>query len=129
MHDSGWYWAEYQGKEGLIPEDYLQPLNDFDESEKWCEVLYDFDAQDDSELSLRYGDVVKLVGNAEFTGWLLGASDAPPSIDSKLGEAEDKQGMFPESYARVMEASELRALNNLFDRYTNVSESAAHRVC
>lgn len=85
-------------EESDIEEDYdedfdTQGENEDDDDEEDCTQgqargLYDFDAENESELSFKEGDIV-WIHYRQFPGWFL-------------GEKEGKSGLVPENYVQLL---------------------------
>ncbi|ELP90000.1 hypothetical protein EIN_403140 [Entamoeba invadens IP1] len=54
-----------------------------------CKALYDYDAQDENELSIKEGDVINIIKKDESSGWWT-------------GELHAKTGLFPSNYVTLM---------------------------
>lgn len=100
---SGWTTVRpSNGKQGLVPTSYLQ-ITESDSPKKkgpsvaprrgakrvqYVEALYDYNAEEDNELTIHAGDRIILIqDDTDGSGWTE-------------GEIDGKKGMFPTSYAK-----------------------------
>jgi amphiphysin len=88
------------GKTGLFPSNFTEPvkakakkLSTFEE----MTALFDYDAQEDNELSLKKGDIVTIVERFE------------DNEDWVIGQSKGKTGMVPASYLQKMTAQKVKA--------------------
>lgn len=90
--DSGsceWWLVGYNEKEGFVPAAYLTPFGD----DVYC-VEYDFDGDEDGELSVPEGQFVRVRQQHDDEG----------NTDWWLCELEEKTGYIPSSYLTKREA-------------------------
>lgn len=102
--DSGWMKVQNtRGQTGLVPSNYVQPddgagqavEDDSDEDQdgagEQVRAIYDYDAAEPNELTLREGDVLSLtaVGFDYGSGWCEGVKDG-------------KTGVFPANYVEAV---------------------------
>ena len=76
-----WWEGSYKGRSGFFPASYALKLNDKDVVLK---CLYDFDGEEDDELTITEGQILLLVED-EGNGWMV-------------GRGVDGEGIFPSTY-------------------------------
>lgn len=96
--DSGWWQGELGGRVGMFPSNFVEvvdpnaPTKEAAAEQKelggQCKVLYDYNADSDSELSIKEGEVLTV--ESEDEGWFFG-------FNSK-GES----GRFPSNYVQTL---------------------------
>lgn len=96
--DSGWWQGELNGRVGMFPSNFVEiidpnaPAKDAPQEQKelggQCKVLYDYNADSDSELTIKEGELLTV--ESEDEGWFFG-------FNSK-GES----GRFPSNYVQQL---------------------------
>jgi uncharacterized membrane-anchored protein YhcB (DUF1043 family) len=94
--DSGWWQGELNGRVGMFPSNFVEVVdpnaatNSSEQKELGgqCKVLYDYNADSDSELTIKEGEVLTV--ESEDEGWFFG-------FNSK-GES----GRFPSNYVQQL---------------------------
>jgi len=96
--DSGWWQGELNGRVGMFPSNFVEvvdpnaPVKEAAAEQKelggQCKVLYDYNADSDSELTIKEGEVLTV--ESEDEGWFFG-------FNSK-GES----GRFPSNYVQQL---------------------------
>eukprot|EP01114_Cavostelium_apophysatum_P013717 TRINITY_DN3385_c0_g1_i2.p1 TRINITY_DN3385_c0_g1~~TRINITY_DN3385_c0_g1_i2.p1 ORF type:complete len:482 (+),score=127.38 TRINITY_DN3385_c0_g1_i2:73-1518(+) len=103
----GWWLGVANGRQGLVPSNFLQKLSKTEKSSPketevrrsfpfYGEALYDYDGQFSDELSFRLGDVIK-VTSIEMNGWYKG------HLLKK--SADGQSGLIAGNYLRVVDPS------------------------
>ena len=83
-----WLRAEFDGKKGLVPANYLEPMTPFQVK---AEALYDYKNHNDEELNFSAGDII-----------LVDSAQAYVS-DWWTGTINNKTGIFPAQYVKIAE--------------------------
>lgn len=93
--DSGWWQGEINGKVGMFPSNFVEPIDPNAPSAptvakegSQCKVLYDYNADSDSELTIKEGE--RLTIESEDEGWFFGFN----------GKGES--GRFPSNYVQLV---------------------------
>jgi len=95
--DSGWWQGELNGRVGMFPSNFVEVVdpnapatNGGDQKEHGgqCKVLYDYNADSDSELTIKEGELLTV--ESEDEGWFFG-------FNSKGGS-----GRFPSNYVQQL---------------------------
>jgi len=106
--DSGWWQGELNGQVGMFPSNFVEQLNGqkntgttaagstaaaaaeppTKEAGGQCKVLYDYNADSDSELTVKQGDILTV--ESEDEGWLFGFN------------AKGDSGRFPSNYVQML---------------------------
>lgn len=97
--DDEWVRARLNGREGVVPASYVQAIETFQAEELPEEgeagdyytatALYDFDGQNEQELSFKAGDVITLTDYSDEEWW--------------HGTLNGVEGMFPASYVQTQD--------------------------
>jgi len=96
--DSGWWKGKTEkGKEGVFPSNFVELVGQEGnrtsvlspkQGETWkCRALYDYDAEDENELTIKEGDILTI--QAEEDGWYYGTN------------SQGKSGNFPSNYVEI----------------------------
>eukprot|EP00026_Physarum_polycephalum_P007209 Phypoly_transcript_07266.p1 GENE.Phypoly_transcript_07266~~Phypoly_transcript_07266.p1 ORF type:complete len:474 (+),score=109.19 Phypoly_transcript_07266:75-1496(+) len=94
--DSGWWHGELNGQVGIFPSNFVEsgeggagagPKEEPKTASK-CKVLYDYNADSDSELTIKEGDVLTI--ESEDEGWYFGSN------------SKGETGRFPSNYVQTM---------------------------
>lgn len=115
--EEGWWRGVLNGKEGVFPSNFVEEIraivaskNDTGAGDKehdltppglpvkaakqYCEVKYAYKAQNDDELTLKVGDIVRIINkDGQDAGWWK-------------GELNDKIGVFPDNFVVVLPAAD-----------------------
>ncbi|XP_068755636.1 CD2-associated protein-like [Montipora capricornis] len=94
--DTGWCQGELNGKTGLFPDNFVEevditpdvaPASD-SVAGKEAKVTFDYEAQDQDELTLKLGDIVHVLGEDEQGWW--------------RGQLGGKRGVFPSNFVEII---------------------------
>jgi len=91
--DDEWIHASLNGREGMVPAAYVQTIETFQadhEAYYTAVALYDFEAQDEEELSFKEGDIITLSDYSDEAWW--------------YGTLNGIEGRFPASYVNAQES-------------------------
>lgn len=103
--EDGWWEGELRGRRGMFPENFVEEIKKSDtreekalkkpdvsnETNAVAKVTFDYDAENDDELTLKEGDIVKVL-NQEEEGWWK-------------GELNGKIGVFPANFVELVKGS------------------------
>eukprot|EP01095_Lingulamoeba_sp_RSL-Kostka_P015140 TRINITY_DN686_c0_g1_i1.p2 TRINITY_DN686_c0_g1~~TRINITY_DN686_c0_g1_i1.p2 ORF type:complete len:233 (+),score=114.69 TRINITY_DN686_c0_g1_i1:1389-2087(+) len=91
MDESGWWQGECNGKSGLFPGNYcvLMGEEEVSSSERTCTVEFDFEAENEDELTISEGEIITIISETE--GWFNGCN------------SRGETGLFPANYVSVNE--------------------------
>lgn len=94
--DDGWCQGELNGKIGVFPNNFVEevvttnadvPATDSVAGKK-AKVTFEYDSQDQDELTLKVGDIIDIIGEEE-TGWWR-------------GQLANKTGVFPSNFVEII---------------------------
>ena len=111
---SSWWEGELNGKVGLFPGNYVKiivPASEF----IYAEVLYDFDAIEPTELSLKKGDTVVVFQQGDPSSWWK-------------GELNGKVGYFPGNYVKIISSARVDKNNENIYSSSSVLGSTVNPV-
>ncbi|KAJ9050337.1 Protein BZZ1 [Entomophthora muscae] len=84
---SGWVTARLDGKTGLVPATYI--TSSADTAALIVQALYDYDAQTDSDLTIREGEMIEVTNQEVSEGWWE-------------GKLNGHIGLFPANYVKMI---------------------------
>lgn len=93
--DSGWWRGRNaKGQEGLFPSNFVEVVGEEGNSgsieiNKEFQALYDYNAEDDTELTIKEGEILHVI--SETDGWYYGSN------------AQGKEGNFPSNFVELIE--------------------------
>ncbi|XP_028414309.1 CD2-associated protein-like isoform X2 [Dendronephthya gigantea] len=109
--EDGWWEGELHGKRGMFPENFVEEISKnvvaetkstemkptpaapvVNEKNTLAKVTFDYDAENDDELTLKEGDVVKVLDQEEEGWW--------------KGELNGNIGVFPSNFVEVIKGPE-----------------------
>ncbi|XP_046848947.1 CD2-associated protein-like isoform X1 [Xenia sp. Carnegie-2017] len=103
--EDGWWEGELHGRRGMFPENFVEeikrpapldnivpepqlPTNPMSDKSSRAKVTFDYDAENDDELTLKEGDIVKVLDQEEEGWW--------------KGELKGKIGVFPSNFVELI---------------------------
>jgi len=95
--DSGWWKGRnVKGQEGLFPSNFVDVVGEegasgLIEIHKDFKALYDYEAEDDTELTIKEGEILHVI--SETDGWYFGTN------------SQGKEGNFPSNFVEPLEVN------------------------